>query len=1501
VFLRLKCDLLVDLLHCSSISVMWGGLHRCGVLQRFLTRSRKTFSLFILFVLNWTHVLLSYLFSAVCEEPLFNKTQLYSFTPLSVRFLNRRSDLKKTNESNMSTADPFQEIVEALRQSILSTLPPTASSLSQTPRSNPEVNNPPSPAPVVCPMVRPTPYSGEAGDCKGFLLQCSITFTTYPHVYHSDNSKIGYVVSCLSGKALRWAESIWSQAGPAVSSYNAFAAHFQEVFGRTDSDASAGEDLYHFRQNNLTVQDYSIRFRTLAAVSGWNERALVTTYRQGLEPNLRMMLAPYDDAIGLEKFIQLSLRCSARVTAYSQTTSHVRTENSCAPKFTGQAGPSLEPMDISRRRLTPIERQRRLSSGLCLYCGQPNHVIKNCPLRLPRVMVSQVLHITENMHPCTYPVTLTAKGVSLSVAALIDSGSAGNFIAGHLVRQLRLRTEPTEKRYQVQSIDGKPLSTREVRRRTLPISLEFGVCHHEEISLLVLEGSAIDIVLGRPWLARHEPILSWGTGEIMKWGSQCWPTCFPKLPLCAPTSLTVCTTSIESPVEKQSTDIPPEYHSFQDVFCPRRAARLPPHRPWDCAINLLPDAQLPRGRIYPLSIPETKAMEEYIQEALAHGYIRPSTSPAASSFFFVAKKDGGLRPCIDYRTLNKVTIPFKYPLPLVPAALEKLRGAKVFTKLDLRSAYNLIRIRHGDEWKTAFSTPTGHYEYLVMPYGLVNAPSIFQDCMHDIFREFLDKFVLIYIDDILIFSSSIQEHHQHVKQVLTKLREHQLFLKAEKCSFHQRSTQYLGYNIDPAGVSMDQGKVEAITKWPKPRTVKELQKFLGFANFYRRFIEGFSILANPLTSMLKGRPKTLTWSPDADQAFEHLKTAFTSAPILCHPDPTKQFVVEVDASTTGVGAILSQQQGNPPQLKPCAYFSRKLTPAERNYDIGNRELLAIKLALEEWRHWLEGSNLPFQVLTDHKNLLYLREAKRLNPRQARWALFFNRFRFSISYRPGAKNVRADALSRLHAPEEEPEPVEPILPESLFSCPIQWMTPPAASDPAPTPPLGCPPNLRFVPDDERIPLIHTTHTSLGTGHPGTNRTLSLLKQQFWWPRMEADVQRYVRGCRECAMAKTPRHLPAGKLVPLPTPNRPWSHLGVDFITDLPASEGKTCILVIVDRFSKFCRLISLKGLPTAWETAQNLFHHVFRPYGLPENIVSDRGPQFISRVWRAFFRLLGVAVSLSSGYHPQTNGQTERKIQEVGRFLRTFCHDHQDTWNQFLGWAEYAQNSLRQDTTGLTPFQCVLGFQPPLFPWSGEPSEVPAVDHWFRESERVWDRAHQHLQRAVRRQKTTADRRRSDAPAYQVGQKVWLSTRDIRLRLPCKKLSPRYVGPFTITEQVNQVTYKLHLPPHYKIHPTFHVSLLKPHHDSLLPPTEPGVEEPPPPMVVEEGTIYQVKEILNSRRRGGRLEYLIDWEGYGPEERSWMKRYSENSMKPTQIVLHPEAERSSLGRGAWRGG
>ncbi len=445
-----------------------------------------------------------------------------------------------------------------------------------------------------------------------------------------------------------------------------------------------------------------------------------------------------------------------------------------------------------------------------------------------------------------------------------------------------------------------------------------------------------------------------------------------------------------------------------------------------------------KGRVFPLSQPESEAMRAYIEEELAKGFIRPSTSPASAGFFFVKKKDGGLRPCIDYRSLNDITIKFRYPLPLVPSALEQLHSARYFTKLDLRSAYNLIRIREGDEWKTAFSTTSGHYEYLVMPFGLSNSPSVFQAYINDVFRDMLNRGVIVYIDDILVYSDSLENHIQQVRAALQRLIEHQLYAKMEKCEFHQTQVSFLGYIISSEGVAMDDKKVQFVLNWPQPKTVKELQRFLGFANFYRRFIRNFSTIAAPLTSLLSGGRQRLDRSPSAQHAFLQLKDRFTTAPILHHPDPNLEFTVEVDASNTGIGAILSQRQGNPSKLFPCAYYSSKLNAAERNYDVGDRELLAMKAAFEEWRHWLEGSKNPFVVLTDHRNLEYIRSAKRLNPRQARWSLFFSRFSFKVTYRPGSKNGKADALSRLYdSSPPQKDSNEPIISSTLIVAPVQW--------------------------------------------------------------------------------------------------------------------------------------------------------------------------------------------------------------------------------------------------------------------------------------------------------------------------------------------------------------------------------------------------------------------------------------------------------------------------------
>ncbi|KAJ8354748.1 hypothetical protein SKAU_G00223150 [Synaphobranchus kaupii] len=472
------------------------------------------------------------------------------------------------------------------------------------------------------------------------------------------------------------------------------------------------------------------------------------------------------------------------------------------------------------------------------------------------------------------------------------------------------------------------------------------------------------------------------------------------------------------------------------VFIVANQVTLLPVRPYDCCINLLAGAKLPSGRLYSLSGPVKMAMETYIHESLASGIIRPSSSPVGAGFFFVAKKDGSLRPSIDYRGLNEVTIRNKYPLPLINSAFEPLNQAVIFSKLDLRNAYHLVRIREGDEWKTAFNTSLGHYEYLVVPFGLTNAPAVFQVMVNDVLRDLLGRFVFVYIDDILIFSKTPQEHVLHVREVLQRLLENQLFVKAEKCSFHTSSVPFLSFIIMEGRIRADPTKVKAVTEWPQPSTRKHLQQFLGFANFYHRLIRNYSITAALLTK-LTSTSIPYCWNPEAQHAFEQLKARFSTAPILCHPDPTRQFTVEVDASDTGVGAILSQRAALDNKLHPCAFFSRRLTPAERNYDVGDREVLAIKLALEEWRHWLEGAGNPFIVLMDHHNLLYIKSAKRLNARRARWSLFFTRFNFSVTFRPGSRNIKVDALSRMFSPLSSPADPEPILPASCVVAAVSW--------------------------------------------------------------------------------------------------------------------------------------------------------------------------------------------------------------------------------------------------------------------------------------------------------------------------------------------------------------------------------------------------------------------------------------------------------------------------------
>jgi hypothetical protein len=472
------------------------------------------------------------------------------------------------------------------------------------------------------------------------------------------------------------------------------------------------------------------------------------------------------------------------------------------------------------------------------------------------------------------------------------------------------------------------------------------------------------------------------------------------------------TSSVASKVQADDGSwIPSTYRDFLDIFSKKKAETLPPHRPTDHAIDLEPGTKLPYRRIYSLSEVELKALKAYIETNLASGFIQRSSSPAASPILFVKKKDGSLRLCVDYRALNHASVKNRYPLPLISEILERVGKAKIFTKLDLRGAYNLIRIKEGDEFKTAFRTRYGQFEYRVMPFGLTNAPATFQAYMDDCLRPYMDDFVVCYLDDILIYSEDPAQHEGHVTKVLERLREYGLYCKAEKCEFSVKKVGFLGFVISPDGIEMEADRIATIEDWPTPKSVKDVQVLMGFTNFYRRFVKKYAKVTAPITDLLKkpdGSAKW-EWTREADAAFQKLKRAFTEAPILQHFDAEKPITLQTDASGFAIAGILNQFDGFG-VLRPTSFYSRKCSPAEQNYDTYDRELLAIVASMKQWRHHLEGARYKILIQCDHKNLVYFQTTKVLSRRQARWAEILSAYDFTIEHLDGTKNP-ADGPSR----------------------------------------------------------------------------------------------------------------------------------------------------------------------------------------------------------------------------------------------------------------------------------------------------------------------------------------------------------------------------------------------------------------------------------------------------------------------------------------------------------
>lgn len=927
-------------------------------------------------------------------------------------------------------------------------------------------------------------------------------------------------------------------------------------------------------------------------------------------------------------------------------------------------------------------------------------------------------------------------------------------------------------------------------------------------------------------------------------------------------------------------------HQYASVFESLPDGPPPGDRPKHC-IDLQEGAKPPYKPPYRMSPLELDELKKQIQGLLDKGWIRPSHSPFGSPVLFAAKPDGSLRLCIDYRALNALTKKSRYPIPRIDEMFDRLNKAKYITCLDYQQGYHQVAMRESDIEKTAFVTRYGQFEWLVMPFGLCNAPSTFQAIMNQILGSDFDDFAMAYLDDLTIFSETLEEHVQHVASVLKRLQERGYHLRLSKCKFARNEVELLGFMVGNGQLKPSPKKVKVVRNWAQPTNAHELRQFLGFCNFYRRFVKGYSKIAAPLTGLFR-KDIAFNWGAEQESAFSELKRKLTTAPTLMLPDMSLPFRVVVDASDFALGATLLQDHGK--GWQPVAFDGRKMTSAELNYVTTDKENLGLVHALLNWRAYFEGRKVT--VVTDHHALTHLKTQPHLNRRQARWLELLANFDLEIIHRPGTQNC-SDALSRLQYPEPSLETVALVYAlsvsaslldaEFLEKCRQGY-----AKDNYYVKLSSKRHKLRHtafslgedglwylgdrlcIPSDDGIKaiILSELHDSVTGGHLGYAKMLESVSRRFFWPGMSADVKLYVKTCPTCQRSKHVNQLPAGLQQSIPTPKYPWEQVTLDLLMNLPTTKaGHNAAVVFVDRLTKMLHWEPCTVNVTAEGVAKLYLQSVVRYHGFARKLISDRDPRFIAGFWQELQKLLGSRVSMSTADHPQSDGQTENANKTLLQLLRCFASDNPVNWDQLLAMAEFSYNNHVQHSTGKSPFFANYGRHPTM-PIDLKHSDRARVEDFLLNIHTAMREVKVKLAQSQERQRNQANKRRRHVE-YHVGDRVLVSSSIFRLKNPeHKKLMPPYMGPFEITKICGPVDVKLQLPEQLRAHRVVHVSKIRPFYETA----RFGERGAQPSIVMVDGEPeHEVEALLARKIVRGEPKYLVKWLGLDHCENMWIRR------------------------------